>query len=122
MCRCFCLPNCGCAGGGWLSASSPWVTGWSFSFTPLHRRISTTAASAYPPIGTYHTQGLAAHWNKNNNVGWAFDTWFLNLFPRQEAFLFNGGGYCTLSFIPTLATMILGLIGGELLRRGPTGR
>jgi heparan-alpha-glucosaminide N-acetyltransferase len=60
--------------------------------------------------------GLAAHWNKNSNAAWAFDTWFLNLFPRQTPFLFNGGGYATLSFIPTLGTMILGLIAGGVLR------
>jgi hypothetical protein len=24
--------------------------------------------------------GFAAHWNKNSNPAWAFDTWFLNLF------------------------------------------
>ena len=29
--------------------------------------------------------GFAAHWNKNTNLAWAFDTWFLNLFPRAEA-------------------------------------
>jgi predicted acyltransferase len=61
--------------------------------------------------------GFAAHWNKNSNLAWAFDTWFLNLFPRAQAFLFNGGGYSTLSFIPTLGTMILGLIAGVQLRR-----
>jgi predicted acyltransferase len=60
--------------------------------------------------------GFAAHWNKNSNLAWAFDTWFLNLFPRQKPFLFNGGGYATLSFIPTLGTMILGLIAGGILR------
>lgn len=60
--------------------------------------------------------GLAAHWNKNTNLAWAFDRWFLNLFPRHEAFRANEGGYCTLSFIPTLATMILGLIAGNILR------
>src|SRR5205823_7701505 len=31
-------------------------------------------------------------------------------------FLFNSGGYATLSFIPTLGTMILGLIAGGWLR------
>ncbi len=62
--------------------------------------------------------GFAAHWNKNSNFGWAFDTWFLNLFPRPKPFVFNGGGYPTLSFIPTLATMILGLTAGGVLR-GP---
>lgn len=60
--------------------------------------------------------GLAAHWNKNSNLAWAADTWFLNLFPREQPFTFNGGGYATLSFIPTLATMVLGLIAGETLR------
>lgn len=60
--------------------------------------------------------GLAAHWNKNTNLAWAFDAWFLNLFPREKQFEFNGGGYATLSFIPTLGTMILGLIAGGVLR------
>ena len=68
--------------------------------------------------------GFAAHWNKNSNLAWAFDTWFLNLFPREKPFLFNGGGYATLSFIPTLGTMILGLIAGGVLRseRPPAAR
>jgi heparan-alpha-glucosaminide N-acetyltransferase len=57
-----------------------------------------------------------AHWNKNSNLAWAFDTWFLNLFPRAKPFEFNGGGYATLSFIPTLGTMVLGLIAGSVLR------
>ena len=60
--------------------------------------------------------GFAAHWNKNSNAAWAFDTWFLNLFPREKPFTFNGGGYSTLSFIPTLGTMILGLIAGGVMR------
>lgn len=61
--------------------------------------------------------GFAAHWNKNSNLAWAFDTWFLNVFPRETTFVANTGGYATLSFIPTLATMILGLIAGGVLRR-----
>lgn len=61
--------------------------------------------------------GFAAHWNKNTNLAWAFDNWFLNLFPRKSPFHFNGGGYATLSFIPTLGTMILGLIAGGVLKR-----
>jgi heparan-alpha-glucosaminide N-acetyltransferase len=57
-----------------------------------------------------------AHWNKNANLGSAFDVWFLNLFPRATPFIENRGGYLTLSFIPTLGTMILGLIAGQWLR------
>jgi len=65
--------------------------------------------------------GFAAHWNKNSNFAWAFDTWFLNLFPRETPFVCNGGGYSTLSFIPTLGTMILGLLAGGVLRTERTG-
>jgi len=60
--------------------------------------------------------GFAAHWNKNYNFGNRFDQWFLNLFPRENRFEYNSGGYLTLSFIPTLGTMILGLIAGRWLR------
>jgi heparan-alpha-glucosaminide N-acetyltransferase len=63
-----------------------------------------------------HLQGMAAHWDKNTNAAAAFDQWFLNLFPRSKPFVYNGGGYLTLSFIPSLATMIFGLMTGELLR------
>ena len=49
----------------------------------------------------------------------AFDSWFLNLFPRERPFVFNGGGYLTLNFVPSLATMIFGLLAGELLRAAP---
>ncbi len=60
--------------------------------------------------------GFAAHWSLNTNPAWAFDTWFLTLFHSDHPFTHNGGGYSTLSFIPTLGTMILGLIAGGLLR------
>jgi heparan-alpha-glucosaminide N-acetyltransferase len=60
--------------------------------------------------------GFAAHWEKNANAAAAFDQWFLNLFPRERPFLFNGGGYQTLNFVPSLATMIFGLLTGQLMR------
>jgi predicted acyltransferase len=56
------------------------------------------------------------HWALNHNSGVAFDQRFLNLFPRELPFVFNSGGYLTLSFIPTLGTMLLGLIAGDWLR------
>ena len=62
--------------------------------------------------------GFSAHWQKNSNLAWAFDTWFLNRFPREAPFSFNAGGYATLSFIPTLATMTLGLVAGRWLQAG----
>ncbi len=69
-----------------------------------------------PSNWSHNFSGFAAHWNKNANLGTAFDQWFLNLFPRPSPFVANEGGYLTLSFIPTLATMILGLIAGGWLR------
>lgn len=69
------------------------------------------------PLNWEHNyNGFLSHFNKNSNLSWAFDVWFLNLFPRQEPFVYNEGGWSTLSFIPTLATMILGLITGEWLK------
>jgi predicted acyltransferase len=74
------------------------------------------AAVGVPADWAHHYSGFMAHWNKNANLGHAFDTWFLNLFPREQPFIANRGGYLTLSFIPTLGTMILGLIAGRALR------
>ncbi|HEV2233005.1 MAG TPA: DUF5009 domain-containing protein [Terriglobia bacterium] len=73
-------------------------------------------AVGVPPDWQHYYSGFAAHWNKNSNLGNAFDQWFLNLFPRQAPFVYNDGGYLTLSFIPTLGTMILGLAAGRWLR------
>ncbi len=69
-----------------------------------------------PANWAHQYTGFAAHWNKNANFGNAFDQWFLNLLPRVKPFVYNGGGYLTLSFIPTLGTMILGLAAGRWLR------
>ncbi len=63
----------------------------------------------------YPAPTFPAHWNKDANLGNAFDQWFLNLFPRTKPFVANSGGYLTLSFIPTLGTMILGLAAGRWL-------
>ena len=85
--------------------------------TPDHFTNETVGVTAE---WEHHPHGFAAHWDKNSNAAWAFDTWFLNLFPREKPFAFNGGGYATLSFIPTLGTMILGLIAGSWLLKGVT--
>ena len=69
------------------------------------------------PAGWGHNySGFLSHWNKNSNLAWAFDVWFLNLFPRERPFAFNEGGWSTLSFIPTIGTMILGLLAGGWLK------
>lgn len=75
-----------------------------------------------PADWPHHLSGFAAHWDKNSNLGHAFDRWFLNLFPREKEFLYNGGGYLTLSFIPTLGTMLFGLLAGQWLRANSSHR
>ncbi len=92
--------------GYWLAWAVYPVAGAGYDF----------AAVGVPADWTHHYSGFMAHWNKNANLGHAFDSWFLNLFPREQAFVANRGGYLTLSFIPTLGTMILGLIAGRMLR------
>jgi predicted acyltransferase len=67
-----------------------------------------------------YTGTFLAHFNKNANLSWAFDTWFLNLFPRESPFRFNEGGWSTLSFIPTLATMMMGMWAGAWLKSART--
>jgi len=87
-----------------------------FATYPLPGPDFDWSKTGVPADWEHHLKGFAAHWNKNTNPAWAFDQWFLNLFPREKPFVYNGGGYSTLSFIPTLATMILGLFAGQWLR------
>ena len=66
-------------------------------------------------------QNWPAHWNKHSNAAAQADRWFLNQFPRHEepwkgrGFWANAGGYQTLNFIPSIATMIFGLMAGTVL-------
>jgi heparan-alpha-glucosaminide N-acetyltransferase len=74
------------------------------------------AAVGVPSNWPYNFTGFASHWNKNSNLGQAFDVWFLNILPRPARFAYNAGGYLTLSFIPTLGTILFGLRAGEWFR------
>ncbi len=83
-------------------------------------------------------EGLPSHWNKHTNAAAAADHKFLNaadreinvlgrdirFLPRPEApykdkrFWVNDGGYQTLNFIPSAATMLMGLMAGQFLLGG----
>jgi predicted acyltransferase len=98
---------------GWLVAIL--VGYWAFfALWPLD------ATRGLVPEGwTHDVTGFAAHWNINQNPAFTFDNWLLNdVLPRAEKFLGSEGSYSTLSFIPTLGTMLLGLIAGHWLREG----
>jgi predicted acyltransferase len=88
----------------------------AFALYPLPGAGFDYATAGVDPNWEHNLKGFAAHWNKNTNLAWAFDRWFMNLFPREHPFDNNGGGYSTLSFIPTLGTMILGLFAGKAMK------
>ncbi len=115
---------------GWTSTRAQWaacaalLAGYwaAFALYPLPGPDFDWAKIELTPEWPGNLAGFAAHWNKNTNPAWAFDTWFLDLFPGERPFAYNGGGYSTLSFIPTLATMILGLLAGGLLKSERTAK
>jgi len=100
----------------WLAAFSILFAYWlAFALHPLPS-ADFDWQSVGVPADWPHLTGFAAHWDKNANFAAKFDLWFLNLFPREAPFIFNKGGYQTLSFVPSLVTMIFGMIAGRLLR------
>lgn len=94
--------------GTWAAFALHPLPGPAFDFTAVGVPADWLAA--------HGLTGFSAHWQKNADFARAFDGWWLNLFPRESPFVYNRGGYATLSFIPTLATMILGLVAGSVLR------
>lgn len=100
----------------WIAFVAIMVGYWAFfALYPLPSADFDWAAIGTTADAPHRLTGFAAHWNLNTNPAWAFDKWFMNLFPREKPFTHNGGGYSTLSFIPTLATMMLGLFAGQVL-------
>ena len=107
-------------------AALPWIAlvvilvgYWAaFALYPLPGPDFDYSAVGVRPDWEHHFTGFAAHWNKNSNLGTAFDRWFLNLFPQYDGrpFVAHPGGYSTLNFIPHLGTMLLGLIAGGWLK------
>jgi len=75
-----------------------------------------TTTVGVPAAWPHLMEGFPAHWNKNMNPAHTFEVWLMNQFPQPEPFIYAGGGYMTLNFIPTLGTMILGLLAGGALK------
>ncbi len=92
--------------------------GWFFSYTAPndydYEQAGITSAAKETVVFT----DKFAPWSKNANVGHELDVQLLNMFPRvkDDPFVFNRGGYVTLNFIPSMATMLLGVFCGQLLR------
>ena len=66
--------------------------------------------------------GLPSHWNKHTNAAAGFDREYLSRFPREteewegRTYWVNKGGYQTLNFIPSIVTMLFGVMAGRLIR------
>jgi predicted acyltransferase len=88
-----------------------------FALYPLPPAGFDYSSVGLPKDWTYQP-GFFSHWEKHTNAAARFDVWLLNLFPAYYAkpFVLNKEGYPTLNFIPSMATMIFGLMAGELLR------
>ena len=88
----------------------------AFALYPLPPEGFDTTTVGVPADWPHKQSGFARHWDKNTNLAHAADVWFLNQFPRERPFAYNRGGYLTLNFVPSLATMIFGLLAGGVLR------
>lgn len=87
---------------------------WFFQH-PLPTAEELAAIQSAKPPAEALLPGFFAHWNIHTNAAADFDRWLLNLFPRAEPFAYNPGGYQTLNFIPSLATMLAGAMTGGFL-------
>lgn len=106
-----------------LAAAAILVGYWAwFAFYPLPPPGFDTTTVGVSADWPHQLSGFAAHWNKNTNAAHWADVWFLNLFPRERPFAFNSGGYLTLNFVPSLGTMIFGLLAGGVLKGEGDGR
>ena len=59
--------------------------------------------------------GFAAHWQKNSNVAWRVDRWFVPFLPGNVGHTGFRNGVTTLNFVPSIATMLLGLFAADRL-------
>ena len=108
--------------------------GWFANYTirpAQFEEVKAAITARSPKLLESHTQadmewsqfpGFGSHWNKHVNAAATLDRKLLNVFPSEKEpfqgkkFWVNDGGYQTLNFIPSLATMLFGLMAGTVLR------
>ncbi len=90
---------------------------WFFIHHPLPGAEDLVAIAGMKGTENAVLQGFSAHWNIHTNAAASFDRWFLNLLPQAQPFKYQSGGYQTLNFVPSLATMLMGAVTGVFLRR-----
>jgi predicted acyltransferase len=90
-----------------------------FALSPLPPPGFDYASAGVSPdwLAIHGLTGFWGHWQKNSNVAALFDRWLLNLIPGVPPYRGVDTGLTTLNFVPSIATMILGLFAGDVLRR-----
>jgi predicted acyltransferase len=107
-----------CVGRGYRSqamAAAVSLVGTWLLFV-LHGGSSQLGPSITPEWAAANHAGMSQAWWKCSNVAHSFDVWFLNLFPQNAPFVANEGGYQTLNFLPSLATVIVGVMCADWVR------
>ncbi len=114
------------AGAAILLAYAAWFARYEIPKVDYHQLETYLTEVRHVEHDLDQFSGFAAHWNKHTNAAAAVDRRLLNAFPREgeawndRKYWVNEGGYQTLNFIPSIVTMLLGLMAGELLRSGLT--
>lgn len=90
---------------------------WVFIEHPLPSGEGLAAIAGMKGVEGAALPGFAGHWSIHTNAAAEFDRWFLNLLPQSSPFQYSSGGYQTLNFVPSLATMLIGAITGDYLLR-----
>lgn len=99
-----------------LILGGTWLAYENYPYAGINLETGAPEVGVSKAWANEHLKEVRPPWHKNANVGHAVDRWFLNLFPRKEEFKFNRGGYQTINFIPSIATMLFGLMCGQLLQ------
>ena len=106
----------------WLVALVAILVGyWAlFAFWPLPPEGFDRTTVGVDATWKHDATGFEAHWNLNRNPAAELDAIVLKRLrgDTDESYKFNSQGYATLSFIPTLGTMLLGLFAGRWLQTG----
>ena len=107
-----------CVGRGYrvqmIAAGASLVGTWLLFV--LHGGSPQLGPGITPEWAAANHAGIGQAWWKCSNVAHTFDVWFLNLFPQNAPFVANEGGYQTLNFLPSLATMIGGILCADWVR------
>ncbi len=87
--------------------------GWLVQY-PVSETLPQKSLESIEPLSV--PQSIAKHFAIHTNAAAQADTILLNFWHRQEPVQVHAAGYATLNFVPSMVTMLLGVLAGTLLR------